>query len=50
MSINVDKEYYIKKDSWFFMLPTISVGYYRKFLSISLYLIVCEISLNFDWE
>ena len=41
INITFKKESYIKKDAWFFIIPSIGIGYYKKFLSISLYLIVC---------
>lgn len=41
---------YEPKD-WFFMLtPSIGTGYCEKYLHVTLYFLVWEFSVEFDWE
>lgn len=35
---------------WFLILPTIGIGYCRKFLHITLYILAWEFSVEFNWE
>lgn len=50
MKVTVETHNYYKKDEWLFIVPTLSVGYYKKFISISFYILNWELSLNFDFE
>ena len=38
------------KGEWLFVLPSLGAGYYKKFLSINLYILCWEFSINFEWE
>ena len=39
------------KNEWFcMMLPSLGIGYCNKFLSITLYVLIWEFSLNLNWE
>ena len=47
IAIEVNNRY--KKGDWFCMiLPSLGVGYYRKFLHITLYVLVWEFSVELD--
>lgn len=52
MKVNFERtDYYQSKNSWFCMLlPSLSVGYCRGLLGISLYLFVWEFSINLELE
>lgn len=47
MEVTVETHNYYKKGEWLFIMPTLSVGYYKKFISISFYILNWEVSLNF---
>ena len=43
-------DYYEDKKSWHFIFPSFGIGYYGGFISIALYFLIWEFSVNFDLE
>lgn len=41
---------YCGKNTWFCIFPSIGVGYYKKFISITLYFFIWEFSINIDFD